>query len=77
MLPDTSALTLRNWRESLDMTQADLAKRLLTSHTEISDYELGNRRPNLDRAFALEQLSGGVVPARLWARPVRRQIRRG
>jgi DNA-binding transcriptional regulator YdaS (Cro superfamily) len=43
-----------------------LAASLGISPSYLSDMKKGNRRPSLKLAFAIEEATGGQVPARSW-----------
>ncbi|MBU8834148.1 helix-turn-helix domain-containing protein [Mycolicibacterium goodii] len=45
--PTTLASRLRHLRESAGMSQAEMAKRVMTGANRISDYELGRHEPSL------------------------------
>lgn len=76
MINDVAPVALKRWRENLEVSQEWIADKMQTTRTVVCEWERGARRPSLDRAFALETLTGGHVAARMWAQPVKRQIRR-
>lgn len=59
---------LADWRAALpeERTQTKVAAELGCRQSIVSEWENGNRRPDLANALALESLTGGVVPAESW-----------
>lgn len=64
MSPEDPGRLLRRWRERNNLSQRALSVKLDISSTEVSAYETGLKRPGLDRAFAIEDVTG--IPARAW-----------
>ena len=54
---------LREVREAAGLTQADLAARVGVSKQSISDLELGEKVPSLERAAAIARVLGQTVDA--------------
>ncbi|HLM70749.1 MAG TPA: helix-turn-helix domain-containing protein, partial [Thermoplasmata archaeon] len=69
--------TLRKWREDFGISQRDLARRLATVPSVISDYESERRlspgagfiRRYVEGLLALDTANGGKVGERLGIRP--------
>lgn len=59
---------LAEWRAALpeERTQTKVAAALGLRQSIVSEWESGNRRPDLTNALALEALSGGAIPAESW-----------
>lgn len=53
--------TLRQWRTSAGLTQAELADRLGVDQSFVSSYETGRRRPGVDLLFRWAEGAGGQV----------------
>lgn len=54
---------LREAREAAGLSQAELAARVGVSKQAISDIELGEKVPSLERAAAIARVLGGTVDA--------------
>lgn len=57
---------IRIYRDSLGISQSEMAHRLGLDAGTLSEYETGRRIPSLATAFRLQDLTEGVVDARSW-----------
>ena len=57
---------LSQWIGKAGVSQAYVARKLGVTRAAVNNWCRGNNRPNLCKAFRLEELSGGSVPAKLW-----------
>lgn len=57
---------LRNYRISIEKTQAELAEMLGLSQSFVSKMESGAQLPPLDLAVRIERMTNGAVPAASW-----------
>lgn len=64
MAPEDPGRLLKRWRERNNLSQRLLSIQLEIAATDVSDYECGRKRPNLDRAFKIEDVTG--IDARVW-----------
>lgn len=66
--PYEGSRLLADWRAALpeERTQTKVAAELGCRQSIVSEWENGNRRPDLTNALALESLTGGIVPAESW-----------
>jgi len=60
------AALLRAWLDGQGLSQADLARRCGVGEASVCRWLRGTRRPGLDLAIAVEQLTDGAVPAASW-----------
>lgn len=58
---------LRQWRTALGLSQLDVGLQLGVAPNVVSDLENGRRRPGLDLAFAIEDLTS--LDASIWRKP--------
>lgn len=58
---------LQQWLDEHQRTQVWLAEQLGTRQAAVSRWLTCGRKPNLRNAIAIEQLTGGQVPANGWA----------
>lgn len=65
----TSGERLRAWREEAGKTQTECAKVVGVSQGAWADWEADRRQPQVSIAFAIEDLTKGAVPARVFAKP--------
>lgn len=68
-MPDhaTPGAALRAWRESAGKTQTECAASIGVSQPAWADWEADRRSPHTTHAFAIEDLTQGVVSARVFA----------
>lgn len=59
---------LANYLADHGLTQRAFAKLIDAPPPQISMWLSGRRRPGLDYALAIEQVTGGEVPAASWSR---------
>jgi DNA-binding XRE family transcriptional regulator len=64
--PRKSETRLSRWLDSVGMTRDELAEHLDIHRTYVDKICRGVRRPSLELALAIEQLSRGSVPAASW-----------
>lgn len=64
---------LARYLDSRHETQADFAARVGVTGPIVSMWVTGERRPNVDNAFAIERATGGVVPATAWLKRKRKK----
>ena len=57
------------WIEETEQTRVGLARRLGVHHQLVRQWLKGTRRPSIDMAVALEDISEGSVEASAWADP--------
>ncbi len=57
---------LAAWRTKLGMSQAELAAKVGATQGQISRVERGERGPGRRLALAIEEVTGGEVPASSW-----------
>lgn len=67
----TIGTALKTWRNGLDITQAEAALRANVSQATWCDWEGDKKLPSSDKAFDLEDLTGGAVTARDCAEALR------
>lgn len=65
----TSGERLRAWREVASKTQRACADAVGVSQGAWADWEADRRQPQVSTAFAIEELTKGEVPARIFAKP--------
>ena len=58
---------LKGWRDGAGLNQTEAAKRVGVSQATWSDWEAGKKLPSADKAFDLEEKTGGEVTARMCA----------
>lgn len=58
-------MTLREWMDRDDLTQARAAEILGIAQAEVSQY-LRGRMPTLERALRFEKATNGAVPPKDW-----------
>lgn len=61
-------LSLSQWRAAQEppRTAISIARELSVSHTLISEWERGTRKPGVELALRVEELTGGAVPIETW-----------
>jgi hypothetical protein len=68
-------MTLEGWLESIDRTNADVARDLGTSRQLVHCWVTGKQKPGLFWALRLEVYSNGKVPVEVWlSREEREQL---
>jgi predicted transcriptional regulator len=75
LVVEGAGAAFRKWRIALGLSQVDVAFKLGVAPGVISDMERGNRRPGIDMAFAVEDLTG--LDARIWTKPRELASQRG
>ena len=68
----SAGASLREWRIALGLSQLDVALRLCISPNVVSDLERDRRRPGIDLAFEIEDLTS--LDARIWTKPKEREV---
>ncbi len=58
---------LKAWRDSLEINQAEAARRSSVSQATWSDWEGDKKLPSADKAFELERATDGAITARMCA----------
>jgi transcriptional regulator with XRE-family HTH domain len=66
MEPDTGRSLLRAWRKRSERTLKDCSEAVGVSHSLWSEWEQGTRKPTLEGAIGIEQLTEGGVPVESW-----------
>jgi DNA-binding XRE family transcriptional regulator len=56
------------WVEASGLTKQEIAEKIGVELPTLYGYLNGNRRPGLDTAGAIEELTEGKIPASLWAK---------
>jgi DNA-binding XRE family transcriptional regulator len=56
---------LMSWRHRRDVTQETLARRVGVAQGTLCSWERGSRRPRIQLALKLEEITG--IPVRAWA----------
>lgn len=62
-------MTLENWLEKEDITNAELARRLHTSRQAVHSWVTGQQVPGLYWAHMLAAATDGAVPTETWLTP--------
>ncbi|AYO80455.1 helix-turn-helix domain-containing protein [Sphingobium yanoikuyae] len=60
------SVMLKSYLEAENQTQAEFAERVRTTPATISRLISGTLRPGLDLALAIDEATGGRVPASTW-----------
>jgi DNA-binding transcriptional regulator YdaS (Cro superfamily) len=64
---------LEQYLTSHDMSQRDFAKLVGVSEPLVCQWRSGQRKPNLDNAFAIERATKGAIKASSWMTPRNRK----
>jgi len=67
--PETKTIgdRLKAWRDSVEINQAEAARRSKVSQATWSDWEGDKKLPSADKAFELESATNGAITARMCA----------
>lgn len=57
---------LKQYLKSKHLTQADFAAKLGVTQSRVSEWLTGKRRPGLDMALRIQQVTRGKVKAAVW-----------
>jgi transcriptional regulator with XRE-family HTH domain len=68
---------LRRWRESQGLSGHEAARRADLVQSVWWRIENGERRPSLDQAFAIQELTGGMIAAKDWRKARHKAAKRG
>ncbi len=63
--PDTGR-RLAEWRASQDKNLTKCAEAAGVRHPTWLDWERGSRNPSLEKACAIEKMTGGAIPVEAW-----------
>jgi transcriptional regulator with XRE-family HTH domain len=66
--PRKRETVLSRWIDEAGKTREEVAQRLFIARTYLDRICRGERRPGLELAIEIEQLTGGAVPVEVWKR---------
>jgi transcriptional regulator with XRE-family HTH domain len=71
----TNGARLREWRESMGLSQEEAARRIGAKQRTWAGWETFGTTPEVDYCEAIEALTKGIITMRDWARSRRRTRR--